>query len=97
MRQYYIHIYNNELPNAYRLYYLNYGTEKIYLPEGAKRITRKDAETLARQEAFRQKHSRPHSGLADAAVFPAAYDRDRADICQDSRFFLNEWIWDNAD
>jgi hypothetical protein len=93
MRLYYIHVYDNETPNAYRLYYINSISEKDLLPEGVERISKPDALKLARQEAFRRKYNRPNSGLADDTVYPAAYDRDRSEICKDPRYYLNNRIW----
>lgn len=94
MRNYYIHFYDDANANAYRLYYICYWDQRDLLPAGARRITARDAEKLARQERCRQIRRRPGAGAADAAVFPVDYDRNRSEIAQDERYMLlKDWLW----
>jgi hypothetical protein len=70
-KTYYVHYYK-DFANTYNLYYAETAADLAALPEGAERITRKQALALASDEAWRRKADQAFSGYADTAIYPAA-------------------------
>lgn len=64
MNKYFIE--RTEWSNSYSLWYTTDGTE----PEGAERITRKEAIKLAREESKRRNENPSFAYFADAYIFP---------------------------
>ena len=70
-KEYYVW-YPRDFANEYCLYYTETPEDKMALPEGAERITRKRAEELARAESERRKYGR-NSGFAGERIYPTNY------------------------
>ena len=62
---------SGQFANQYRLFYIENDSEKELLPKNAVRITRKEAQELARAESRRRHYDRAFSGFADFYVRPA--------------------------
>lgn len=75
MKQYFVH-YFRDFGNTYNLYYAECPEDFAALPEGAERITRREAEQLCREENDRRKYEKSFSGYADSRIYPAAGDFD---------------------
>ena len=69
MRKYYVAY--GQFGNQYRLFYTESDSEMKFLPKNAERISRKEAQKLAREESYRRKFDRAFSGYADSCVYPA--------------------------
>lgn len=69
MRKYYVWYYR-DFGNTFRLYYTRTPEEEKLLPEGAYRITRKEAIYMARNEAWMRKADPAFSGYADDTIAP---------------------------
>lgn len=79
--------------NEYSLFWADSPEMEKLLPEGAKRISRKEAERLATEENYRRKFTPSSSGYADSAIYPAG---TRWDFCPESdpRYRKIGYIWD---
>jgi len=73
---YYVCRYNN-FSNTYCLYHAPAG---FLVPENWERITRKEAEALARAERQRRENDPAFSGFADASIYPHDFDQDTENI-----------------
>lgn len=87
MKKYYVNYYRN-FANTYNLYYAETEEQLTNLPQTAERITRKEAERLARAESNRRKFDSSCSGYADEYIYPADYPAYR-DIMNDNRYMLD--------
>jgi hypothetical protein len=100
-RSYYVH-HTSDFTNAYHLYYADTAADLAALPEGAKRITRKKALLLAREESDRRKYNSAFSSFADIAIYPAADCVDGTggyiyvDWYNDRRYSLSGRIWERV-
>lgn len=90
-RAYFVN-YWRDFGNTYRLLYAETSADFTALPEGAERITRKEALRLAKEEAERCRIDPNFSGYADTAIFPAA-DPDGMWL-HPSRYTLRARIWE---
>lgn len=91
-KQYFVHYYNN-FGNTYNLYWADSPEMIAFLPEGAEKISRKEAIRLCREEKYRAKNNPTFSGYATGTIFPAGYP-DNKDIHADKRFSLVDgFIW----
>lgn len=92
-KQYFVHRYN-DFGNTYNLYWADSPEMIAALPEGAERISRKEAIRLCRDEKQRAANDPAFSGYATDTIFPAGYPDDK-DIRNDKRFSLFDgFIWD---
>ena len=91
MRRYYVEYYA-DLANTYSLYYAE---ADAAVPETWERITRKDAERLARKERQARKFNSAFAFRADDAIYPAGYP-DTKDILDDPRYRLIGCIWERV-
>lgn len=91
MKKYFI--VRGNFGNVYALYWADSPEMEKLLPEGAERISRKEAERLAAAENYRKKHDKSFSGYADSAIYPAG---TRWDFCPegDPRYQKIGYIWD---
>lgn len=85
MKKYYIHYYR-DFCNTYDLYYAECPEDFDALPEGAERITRREAEQLCARENERRKWEQSSSGYADNRIYPAAGDWDN--YCLDETGYI---------
>lgn len=92
MRKYYIHYYR-DFANTYNLYYADEG---MAVPDAWERITRKEAEALARKERRARRENPSFSSFATAAIYPADYPDD-GDIINDKRYALLGCIWEKQE
>lgn len=69
-RQFYVHYYR-DFGNTYRLYWADSPEMIANLPDGAERITYKQAVALCNRESYARKHDQAFSGYADCAIVPA--------------------------
>lgn len=81
--------------NVYALYWADTPELEAMLPKSAERITRKEAEELARDELYRRKHEPYSSGYAHAAIYPAfaavfGFFPDD----EDEGYIKNGYIWE---
>ena len=72
-RQYFAHYYR-DFGNTYNLMYADTEEDLKYVPEDARRITRREAESLCIRENYRRKHD--FGGFADNAIYPAKMTSD---------------------
>lgn len=93
MKKYFI--VRGKFGNVYSLYWADSPEMEKMLPEGADRITRKEAERLAAEENYRKKHEKSASGYADNAIYPAG---TRWDFCPkgDPRYRKIGYIWEKV-
>lgn len=91
MKKYYVHYYNN-FGNTYNLYWTDSPDMEKNLPDGAKRISRKETISLCVQEKYARKHDQNFSGYAMTAIYPADYDFNDC-IENDSRYYLDGYVW----
>ena len=95
-RQYYVHYYK-DFGNTYDLIYADAEDDLTLIPEGAQRITRKEAETLCSMENYRRKYDQSFSGFADNMIYPVGLDSyGRCDIYNDHRFYRSGYIWERS-
>lgn len=92
MRKYYVHYYK-DFANTYRLFYTETEKQIASLPSEAHRISRKDAERLAREERERRKYDPSFSGYADIHIFPADAPWDEDDMRESKEYVLDGYIW----
>lgn len=90
MKTYFVHYYK-DFRNTYNLYYCETAEDYAALPEGAERITRKEALRLASAEAGRRKFDQSCCGNATSVIFPAAASDSDIFNC-DAKFFRNGCI-----
>ena len=67
--------------NVYSLHWADSSDMEKLLPEGAERISRKEAERLAAAENYRRKYTPSSAGYADNAIYPAG---THWDFCPES-------------
>lgn len=81
--------------NEYALYWADSPEMEKLLPQGAERISRKEAERLAAAENYRKKHDKSASGYADNAIYPA---ETRWDFCPESdpNYKKIGYIWEKV-
>ena len=93
MKKYFI--VRGDFGNVYALFWADGPEMEKLLPEGAERITRKEAERLAAAENYRKKYEKSASGYADNAIFPAG---TRWDFCPESdpRYRKIGYIWEKV-
>lgn len=92
MKTYYVHYYK-DFRNTYDLYYAETQEDTEALPEGAKRITRKSAIQLCREERIARKYNPKFSGYAATVILPAiCANMGCYEIQDDQRFELNGYI-----
>ena len=72
-KQYFVH-YTRDFGNCYCLLYAEYPEDFAALPDGAERITRREAVQLCREEKYRRKYDDSSSGYASNVITPAAGD-----------------------
>lgn len=72
-KQYFISYYR-DFCNTYTLLYAECPEDFAALPEDAKRITRREAEQLCREENARREFEQSSSGYASNVITPAAGD-----------------------
>lgn len=75
MRKYYVYYYR-DFGNTFELYYTRNSEDEKLLPEGAYRITRKEAISMARNEAWMRKADPAFSGYADDTIAPIGVSED---------------------
>lgn len=73
MKQYFVNYYR-DFCNTYTLFYAECPEDFDALPEGAERITRREAEQLCSRENERRKWEQSSSGYASNVIAPAAGD-----------------------
>lgn len=78
-KQYFVHYYR-DFGNCYCLLYAECPEDFAALPDGAERITRREAEQLCRRENERRKYDQAFSGYASNVIAPAAGDCCEWDI-----------------
>lgn len=85
MKKYFI--VRGDFGNVYALFWADSPEMEVLLPEGAERISRKEAEHLAAAENY--------SGYADNAIYPAGA---RWDFCPegDPRYRKIGYIWEKV-
>lgn len=91
MKKYYI--VRGNFANVYTLFWADGPEMEKLLPEGAERISRKEAERLAAAENYRRKHTPSSSGCADCAIYPAGTHWDFSPE-GDPRYKKNGYIWE---
>lgn len=91
MKKYFI--VRGDFGNVYSLYWADSTEMEKLLPEGAERISRKEAERLAAAENYRRKYTPSSSGYAASAIYPAGL---RWDFCPegDPRYQKRGYIWE---
>ena len=72
-KQYFISYYR-DFANTYVLLYAECPEDFAALPDGAERITRREAVQLCRRENERRKYDQAFSGYASNVITPAAGD-----------------------
>lgn len=77
MKNHYFVHYWRDFGNCYHLYY---APADFVPPSGWERITRKEAERLARAEKQRRKYDPAFSRFADAYIFPHDWNREEEDL-----------------
>ena len=93
-RQYFVHYYKG-FGNTYSLMYADTEEDLKLVPEGAERITRKKAESLASDENYRRRTDPSFSGYADNAVYPVGITNyDRYLMEQERGFYKNGYVWE---
>ncbi len=75
MKQFFV-CYHRDFGNTYNLFYAECQEDFDALPGNAKRITRREAEQLCREENDRRRDDPAFSGYADNVIYPAAGDFD---------------------
>ncbi len=93
MKKYYIHYYR-DFGNTYNLYWTDSEEMECKLPQGAERITRKEAEQFARSERERRQFDQSFSGYAASAIYPSDYDGKCGDIRDSRDHELVGYIWE---
>ena len=84
-RKYIVHYYL-DFGNTYHLFYTDNGEDL----EDCERITRKEAERLARSETQRRKDDYAFAGYADEYVYPYDLTQDERDSCTwDDNFIIS--------
>ena len=80
--------------NEYALYWAD-SSDMEKLPEGAERISRKEAERLAAAENYRRKYTPSSAGYADNAIYPAG---TQWDFCPegDPNYKKIGYIWEKV-
>ena len=73
MKKYYINFYR-DFGNTYSLMYTETDADAKALPDGAERITRKQAERYCRDELSAQIADPAFSGYASSSILPASYN-----------------------
>lgn len=92
-RQFFVHYAN--FSNTYDLMYADTQEDLDLLPQGAERITRKEAERLCAEENRRRKYDSGFSGFADNTIYPVGMtSEERMDIMNDRRYFKKGYIWE---
>ena len=79
--------------NEYALYWADSSEMEKLLPQGAERISRKEAERLAAAENYRRKYTPSSAGYADSAIYPAGKHWDFCPEC-DCQYVKHGYIWE---